>query len=221
MVRGYWRDPKYWRFIWHNRMPVGAKLVLGAFAAAAFLVGGFVVADQLPRASAHAAALTYETTSEQPVTVREHGKTVVKREFVVRRVVLRPQTAFETRYDTRLVTTPGRVKTVPVKVVSYVPVIRRHVVTVNGKTTTLTETRVVPTTKIETRTQTNVVTNEQTVVNQNTVTVLATRNVPVPVTVRETRTETVVETETQPAVTMTLPVTITNILPVTVTLPVP
>jgi hypothetical protein len=219
MVRGHWRDPKFWRWFWHNRTPLGAKLVLGALAAAAFLVGGFVAADHLPRASADAAALTYESTSEQAVTVREHGQTVVRRVPVVRRVVLRPQTVFETRYDTRLVTTPGGVKLVPVKVVSYVPVIRRHLITVNGKTTTLTQTRLVPTTKVETRTQTetNVVTNERTVVNQSTVTVSSTRTVPVPVTVNQTHTETVVET--QPAVTVTLPVTVTNILPVTVTLP--
>jgi hypothetical protein len=221
MVRGHWRDPKFWRFIWHSRTPLGAKLVLGAFAAAAFLLGGFFAADHLPRASANAAASTYETTAEQPVTVREHGKTVVKRALVVRRVVLRPQTAFETRYDTRVVTTPGGVKRVPIKVVSYVPVIRRQVITVNGKTTTVMQTRIVPTTKIETRTQTqtSVVTSEQTVVNQNTVTVSSTRNVTVPVTVRETHTETVVET--LPAVTVPFPVTITTILPVTVTLPLP
>ena len=218
MVRGHWRDPKFWRWFWHNRMPLGVKLVLGAFVAAAFLGGGFLVADHLPRASADAAdALTYESTSEQLVTVRDHGKTVVRRVPVVRRVVLRPQTAYETRYDTRLVTTPGGVKTVPVKVVSYVPVIRRHVVTVNGKTTTVTQTRLVPTTKVET--QTNVVTNERTVVNQSTVTVSSIRNVTVPVTVNETHTETVVET--QPVVTVTMPVTVTSILPVTITIPLP
>ena len=221
MVRGHWRDPKFWRWFWHNRMPLGVKLVLSAFAAAAFLVGGFLVADHLPRAANAADALTYESTSEQLVTVRDNGKTVVRRVPVVRRVVLRPQTAFETRYDTRLVTTPGGVTTVPVKVVSYVPVIRRHVVTVNGKTTTVTQTRLVPTTKVEvkTQTQTNVVTNERTIVNESTVTVSTIRNVTMPVTVNETHTVTVVET--QPAVTVTLPVTITNILPVTITLPLP
>ncbi len=210
MVRGHWRDPKFWAWYWHNRTPLGAKLVLGAFAAAAFLGGGFLVADHLPRASANAAdALTYESTSEQSVTVREHGKTVIKRVPVVRRVVLRPQTAFETRYDTRLVTTPGGVK--------LIPVVRRSVITVNGKTTTVTQTRLVPTTKVET--QTNVVTNERTVVNQSTVTVSNIRNVTVPVTVNDTHTETVVET--QPAVTVTMPVTVTSILPVTITIPFP
>ena len=230
MIREHWRDPRFWRWFWHNRAPSGVKLVVVMFAAVGFLVGGYVAADRLSTASAGVSAVTYETTIEQPVTVREHGKTIVRRVAVVRRVVLRPQTAFETRYDTRLITTPGGVKVVRQKVVRYVPVIRRRVVTVNGKTRTIKETHLVAVTTIrtETQTETSVITNErtvinaQTVVNQNTVTQVSTQNVnvTVPVTVSETHTQTLVTTQTLPAetVTETLPgETVTETVTVTTT----
>jgi hypothetical protein len=223
MIREHWREPRFWRWFWQNRAPLGAKLAVGLVVAAAFLLGGFFAADRLSGASAGVTALTYQTTVEEPVTVREHGKTIVRRVSVVRRVVLQPQTAFETRYDTRVVTTPGGVRLVPQRVVKYVPVIRRRVITVNGKTQTITQTKLVPVTTVRTQTLTNVVTNQQTVVDQNTVTVVNNRSVTVPVTVTESHTETVVVTETQPAETVTLPVTVTDTLPlpVTVTVPVP
>ena len=51
----------------------------------------------------------------------------------------------------------------------YVPVVHKRTVLVNGKTKTITETRLVPT--VKTQTLTNVVTNQQTVTNQSTVVV--------------------------------------------------
>jgi len=55
---------------------------------------------------------------------------------VVRRVVYRPQTAFRTLFGTRVITTRGGVR--------YIPVVKKRVVTVNGKTRTITETQLVP-----------------------------------------------------------------------------
>jgi hypothetical protein len=219
MIREHWRDPGFWRWVWANRAPTGAKVGLAVLAAAAFLVGGFLAADRLSQAKASDAALTFGTTIEQQVTVREHGKTIVKRVRVVRRVFLRPQTAFETRYDTLLVSTPVGVRIVRQRVVRLVPVIKGRVVTVNGKKQVITETRLVPTTTIRTQTQTSVVTNQQTVVNQETVTLVNNNTETVPVTVTETRSSTVVETQTSPPVTVTEtspPVTLTE----TVTVPV-
>jgi hypothetical protein len=224
MFRKHWREPAFWRWLWRNRIPVGAKLGLAVGAVVLFLGGGFFAADRLASANAGVSAtdaFTFETTIQKLVTVREHGKTVVRRVPVVRRVFLRPQTAFETRYDTRLITTPGGIRTVRQKVVRYVPVVKRRTITVNGKTRTLTETRLVPTTteRIQTQTQTSVVTNQQTVVNQNTVTVVKSQTDTAFVTVTETHTETAVETLTLPGdtVTVTQPVTVVETVTETVT----
>ena len=213
MLRKHWREPAFWRWLWRNRIPLGAKLALAVASVVLFLGGGFFAADRLASANAGVSAtdaFTFETTIQKLVTVREHGKTVVKRVPVVRRVFLRPQTAFETRYDTRLITTPGGIRTVRQKVVRYVPVVKRRTITVDGKTRTLTETRLVPTTteRILTQTQTSVVTNQQTVVNQNTVTVVKSQTDTAFATVTETHTETAVETQTLPGdiLTVTLPV---------------
>jgi hypothetical protein len=202
MFRRHWREPAFWRWWWGNRASYGAKVSLTGVAVAAFLAVGFLAAVSLSEADAGSVgtgALTFETTVDRLVTVREHGRVVIRRVPVVRRVVFRPQTAFRTLFDTRLITTKGGVR--------YVPVVRKRVVTVNGKTRTITETRLVPTTKTQTQTQTqtqtNVVTQEQTVV--------VTRTDTLPVTVQET----VVETQTLP------PVTVTETLPMTVTVTVP
>jgi hypothetical protein len=221
MFRKHWREPAFWRWLWRNRIPLGAKLALAVASVVLFLGGGFFAADRLASANAGVSAtdaFTFETTIQKLVTVREHGKTVVKRVPVVRRVFLRPQTAFETRYDTRLITTPGGIRTVRQKVVRYVPVVKRRTITVDGKTRTLTETRLVPTTteRILTQTQTSVVTNQQTVVNQNTVTVVKSQTDTELVTVTETHTETAVETQTLPGDTVIETVTETS-PPVTVT----
>ena len=63
----------------------------GAFWRAAAVVllvlgGGFLAADRLATASAGLSTGASETTVEKVVTVREHGKTIVKRVLVVRRV---------------------------------------------------------------------------------------------------------------------------------------
>jgi hypothetical protein len=221
MFRKHWREPSFWRWWWRERAPQEARLAVAAVAVVAFLAGGFFAADRLAQANAGVSetdAFTFQTTVERLVTVREHGKTVVRRVPVVRRVFLRPQTAFETRFDTRVITTPGGVKTVRQRVVKLVPVVSRRIVTVNGKTRTLTETRLVPTTRVETRTQTSVVTNQQTVVNQDTTTVVATRTETLPVTQTETQTRTVVETQTLPPETVTQTVPAVTIV-VTLTTP--
>jgi hypothetical protein len=210
--------------LWRNRIPLGVKLALAVASVVVFLGGGFFAADRLAGANAGVSAtdaFTFETTIQKLVTVREHGKTFVRRVPVVRRVFLRPQTAFETRYDTRLITTPGGIRTVLQKVVRYVPVVKRRTITVDGKTRTLTETRLVPTTteRIQTQTQTSVVTNQQTVVNQETVTVVKSQTDTGFVTVTETHTETAVETQILPGetVTVTLPVIVIETTTETVT----
>ena len=214
---------------------------------AAILVGGWFVADGLTAAKANAGAdsLILETTVNKLVTVREKGKLVTKIVPVVKRVV-RVQAHTETRlerqtdlrYSTRVVTTPGGVRVVRRVVTTrvQVPVVKNHVVTVNGKTKTVAVTNYVPTTRVETQTQTQTETRQQTITQpgaSNTVTQTSTvshttTNVLTQtqtVTTTQTVTQTQTQTETQTVVqtvtdTVTLPpVTVTDTI--TITLPSP
>lgn len=230
MIGENWRSADFWRWWWRNRAPGELKVALGVVVVLVVLVGGYFTADRLTGTSAAAsdgvATYAYETTVQRLVTVREHGRVVVKRvPMVVRRLVVRPVTSFKTVVDTRVIKTPGGTKIVKRKVTRYVPVVHKKVVTRNGKTTTVTETKLVPTVQ----TQTQVVTNQQTVVNHDTVvvtqpetTVQTVTATPDTVTVTKTetntqtdtqtvtetvtQTETVVETVTQPADTVTVTV---------------
>ena len=221
MIREHWRELGFWRWWWHNRVPTAARLGSAAVAVLIFLGGGFLAADRLATASTglSTGAYTFETTVEKVVTVHEHGKTVVKRVPVIRRITMTPQTVVQTVLDTRVITTPGGVRVVERKVVRTVPVISRRVVTVNGKTRTTTETRLIQTTRTQTQTQTQIQT--AVVTNQNTTTLEHTH------TDTLTQTQTVTQTQTQTAlVTVTQTVTATQTLPaqtvtdiLTVTLP--
>jgi hypothetical protein len=185
----------------------------------ALLTGGWLAANNLSTAGAVPSAYTLETTLTKTVTVRQSGKLVRRIVHVVKRVRLRPETVFrtDTAFGTRFVTTPGGVRIVRQRVVKYVPRVRTRVVTVGGKTRTVTETLQVPTTTIQTRTETNVVTGATRTVTQTesrTEVVTTERTVVDQQTVTETQTHTV--TETVP-VTVTETHTVTETVPVTVT----
>lgn len=210
---------------------------------AAILVGGWFVADGLTAAKANAGAdsLILETTVNKLITVREKGKLVTKTIPVVKRVV-RVQSHTQTqverqtdlRYSTRVVTEPGVTRVVRRVVTTRVPVVKNHVVTVNGKTKTVAVTSYVPTTRVETQTQTQTETRQQTVTQpgaSNTVTQTSTVNHTTTnlqtqtVTTTQTQTVTQTQTQTQTVVqtvtdTVTLPpVTVTDVI--TITLPSP
>ena len=207
---------------------------------AAILVGGWFVAEGLTAAKATPSAdsLILETTVNKLVTVREKGKLVTKTVPVVKRVVrvrARTETKVDRqtdlRYSTRVVTTPGGVRVVGRVVTTRVPVVKNHVVTVNGKTRTVAVTSYVPTTRVETQTQTqtqtetrqqtitqpgaaNTVTQTSTLnhtttdVQTQTVTTVQTQTVTTVNTVTDvqtvTNTVTTTETVTEPAVTITI-----------------
>jgi hypothetical protein len=222
-VRENWKDFRFWAWWWRNRVATEAKLGIGALVGALLIVGGYFASSSLTGADAASTggqSYILQTTVTRVVTVREHGKTLVKRiPVVVRRSVIRSKTAYQTLVDTRYVTTPGAVRYETRKVVRYVPVVKRKVVHVNGKTTTLTQTRLLPT--VKTQTLTNVVTNQQTVTNQSTVVVNHTDTVVRPVTTVVTKTitlppDTVTQTQTQ---TETQTVTVTQTETQTVTAP--
>jgi hypothetical protein len=207
-MRGRWLDLDYWR--WRASGHGGALARAGAAMLGLLLVvfGGFLTADWLTSAGASTGTgseYTLETTVTKLVTVRDHGRTRIKRVPVVRRVVVHPGTRFITT------TTPGGVHVVRQSVLRYVPVVKKRIVTIHGKTRTLTETRIVPTVRTQTQvqTQTNVVTNQQTVVNQVTVVDRRTETVVQPVTVVQTETETVTETRTVTAPPETVVITVT------------
>jgi hypothetical protein len=204
MFRQYWRDPRFWVWWLRRGAPREVRWALGLAAVLIVLGGGFLAADRLSKASAGVSPTseyTFVTTIQRNVTVREHGRTITKRVPVIRRVLIRPQTLFETRRETRVVTTPGKVE--------YVPVVRKQVVTVAGKRQTRTRTVLVPSVKTVSNSSTSTV-----------VTVVET-TLPVTTTVHRTATETttVVSTVTQPAQTVTDTVT-TTVPAVTVTIPI-
>jgi hypothetical protein len=236
MLRANWRSLRFWRWWWRHGVRTDVKWILALAILPALLVGGYFAASGLTEASAAgSSSYVLETTIQKIVTVHERGHTVVKRlPVVVRRTIVKSRTqtdtAFQTVVDTKVVTAPGGVRTVERKVVRYVPVVHKRVVHVNGKTKTVTETKLVPTvrtetqTRTQTQTQTNVVTNEQTVTNQSTVVQTRTRTATVvqPVTVTEvhtvteehtvtqTDTETQTLTVTTPGDTTTVVVTVTD-----------
>ena len=221
-MRENWRDVHFWVWWWRSQVRTEAKVAAAALVATALIVGGYFASSGLTGADAASNSASYvlQTTVTKVMTVREHGKTVVKRiPVVVRRSVVKSKTAYQTLVDTHFVTTPGAVHYLTRKVVRYVPVVRRRVVHLNGRTTTLTQTRLVPTVK----TLTAVVTNQRTVTNENTVVVNQTDTVVRPVTTVETRTitlppGTVTQTETQTE-TQTQTVTVTQTETQTVTEP--
>ena len=91
MIREHWRAPSFWHWYWRREVPVTAKAaLLGAFVLA-LLVGGYFAAGGLNGASAAgSSSYVLETTITKVVTVREHGKLLVKKvPVVLRRVVHR------------------------------------------------------------------------------------------------------------------------------------
>ena len=217
-MRRNWRSLAFWRWWWREGIRRDVKYLVVLILIPALLVGGYFAASGLTAAKASDAASSYvlETTIQKIVTVREHGRVVVKRvPVVVRRTIVKNRTSRQTIIDTRVVTSPGGVRYVTRKVLRYVPVVHQRVVRVNGKTTTITETRLVPTVKTQTQTLTNVVTNQQTVTNvvnhsetvvQPVTTVVTKTETQPPDTVTVTKTQT--ETETQ-TVTLTETETVT------------
>ena len=230
MIRKHWRSLEFWRWWWQARVRFEVKALSAVVVLALMLGGGWIAADRLSTASASVSTadqfLTFETTVQKVVTLREKGKIVRKLVPVVRKVFVKRRTAFKTTTDVRtsVVTLNGGVRTVRTKVVVHVPVVSRKVITVNGKTKTIVTTRLVPTTNIETqtstltRTQTQTQTQVQVQVQTQTQTQTQTNNVTTTKTVVTTQPVTVVQpVTTTRTVTNVQTVTVTQTVPVTVT----
>jgi hypothetical protein len=213
-----WVDPLWYRYL-RRRYPFGTVLTI-AILIGALGLGGYAAVVAMGAGSATSdtyVALT--TTVTRNVKVRVHGRTMVKRIPVVKRVYAKPTTVMETR----TIQTPGGAKVVTRPVVRYRVVYRKKVVLVHGKPVTVRQS--VTDTRMLTDTVTNVVTNEHTstVVNERTNTVSQTQTVtrtqtapPETTTVFATTTEHV--TTTTPGATVTV---IAPVITVTVTFSAP
>lgn len=213
-MREHWRERGYWLWVWRDRVPFEARLALGAILVVALLGVGWMAADRLTAANASSATskpFVLETTVSKLITVREKGKLVVKRVPVVKRIV-RSETATanvtQLRYQTNYITSPGRTRTVRRLVTTVVPVVKTHVVKVNGRTRTVVETNFVTTTRTETQVQTRQQTVTNTLTQPSTVTqsqvTTTTRTVTSTQTQTQTQTVTTTNTVTLPAETVTV-----------------
>jgi hypothetical protein len=174
VFRDNWRSLAFWRWWWSNSLASEVKVPVAFVIVAMLLVGGYFAANQLTGASAANDSSSYvQTTVRKVVTVRQHGKLVVKRvPVVVRKNVVHSQTSYQTVIDKQVVTTRGGVRRVVQKVPQFVPVERVVNVTVDH-----TQTVVQPVTSIETTTVTlppQTVTQTVTVPVVSTVTVTVT-----------------------------------------------
>ncbi len=176
VFRDNWRSLAFWRWWWSNSLSTEVKVPLAFVIVAMLLVAGYFAANQMSGASAAIDSSTYvQTTVRKVVTVRQHGKLVVRRvPVVIRRNVVHSQTSYQTVIDKQVVTTRGGVRRVVQKVPQFVPVERVVNVTVDH-----TQTVVQPVTSIVT---TTVTLPPQTITQTVTVPVVSTVTVTVPVT---------------------------------------
>jgi hypothetical protein len=213
-----WLDPHWYHYLRARHPEAALTLFIVLLTCAG--VGGFfayLATDANPPAKAQR-YVALKTTVTKVVRTREHGKVVLKRVAVVRRVFAKPVQVVETQ----TIQTPGGTKVVTRAVTRYQPVYRRKVITVHGKPVTVsqvvTDTRMLTDTQLLTTTNvvTSTVVNERssTVVNERTNTVNVTVTQPVTIvrtetspgqTVTETITRTETRTETSPPVTVTGP----------------
>lgn len=169
-----------------------AKVALGLLVLAILLLGGFLAARTVARASTAASTgpKLHVVTLRRRVRVRVNGHVVTR--WRLRKVYAKAQTVMQTQ----TIHTPHGIRVVTHPVTRYHVVYRKHVVRRNGKTRTVRQ----PVTNSRTQTSTQLLTVTRQVTNDRTVTVTQ------PVTV--VATTTVVSTQTD-----TVPVTITVTLP--------
>jgi hypothetical protein len=176
VFRDNWRSLAFWRWWWSNSLSTEVKVPLAFVIVAMLLIAGYFAANQMSGASAAIDSSTYvQSTVRKVVTVRQHGKLVVKRvPVVIRRNVVHSQTSYQTVIDKQVVTTRGGVRRVVQKVPQFVPVERVVNVTVDH-----TQTVVQPVTSVVT---TTVTLPPQTITQTVTVPVVSTVTVTVPAT---------------------------------------
>ena len=137
-MREHWKELGFWRWWWHNRVPLLVKSLLVLAVLGAIVVGGWFAAQKLPSANASDAPQTVVSTVERVVTVNRAGKVVVKRVRVIQKVYVansvrgtktvtltRPRTVYATQTVVRTVVgrgsrlttvrSPGKTRTVTIR----------------------------------------------------------------------------------------------------------
>lgn len=207
-----WLDRYWYLYLW-RRMSVDIKVVLLLLALSGAGLGGFFAFQAVATAAqgTTAAYVPMTTTVHKLVRVLEHGRIVVKRVPVVKRIFAKPLTVQETR----TIQTPSGPRVVTRNVVHYETVYRKKVITVHGKSVTVNQ--IVTDTQMLTNTQLLTVTSErivgqtvvQQVTNEHTATVNQTvvdqQTVTLPPVTLPPQTETVVSTAPGDTVTVTTP----------------
>jgi len=190
-----WLDPKWYAFLWQRkdrRGPVVVVLLL----LVALAAGGYAAASSMNGDDSTVGVVRVEALKQN---VRVHGRERVVTHYVTRSTTeaAEPSTVFQTRLVTRPV----------VKTMQAAPVVRRQLVYVTAKGSTVTRRQTL--TQVATQTSFQTVTQPETVVDSKTVTRRVTVTAPV---------ETV--TVTGAVITVTLPgKTVTRTTTVTVTSP--
>jgi hypothetical protein len=190
-IRKYWRDPRFWRWWWEDRVSGQAKGAIAVMVAVAFGIAGYLSAERL---AATEEAATF--TTQRVVTVA--GKTGA---YAPPEVVTKSQTVTEPgETDVVTVRRDGRtvVRRVPGETVTVRGPVEQRMVT-NVRTDTVVRT--------ETADRVRIVTTPPTTETMPGTTETVTREVTQPArTVTETKTEEVTVTkEVTVTVTVTVP----------------
>ena len=157
-MREHWREAAFWRWWWHDRVPVVVKSLLALALLGSLVVGGWFAAQKLPAAKAgDGPSKTIVSTVDRVVTVRARGKVVVKHVPVIQKVyvanaaaspktlrVAETQTVYGTRTVVRTVVRTVAAASLRAKEVT----LPASTVT---RTRTLTVTKTVPTTTVQWR----------------------------------------------------------------------
>ena len=119
-------------------MSVDLKAVVLLLALSAAGIGGFFAFEAVGATASQGTTGAYvpmTTTVHKLVRVLEHGRVVVKRVPVVKRILAKPVTVQETR----TIQTPSGPRVVTRNVVHYETVYRKKVITVHGKSVTVNQ----------------------------------------------------------------------------------
>ena len=204
-----WLDPTWYGFLWQRKDRRGPAVVL-VLLLVALAAGGYAAASSMKSGDSAVGVVRVEAVKQR---VRVHGRERVVTRYVTLATteIAKPSTVFQTRVVTRPV----------VHTVRAAPVVRRHLVYVTGKGTTVTRRQTLTQLRTQTQTQTQTatetsfetVTQPTTVVDSRTVTRRVTTTAPaqtvtvtgavLTVTVTKTVTRTTTVTVTAPATTTT------------------
>jgi hypothetical protein len=211
-----WRDLGYWRWLWHDRLSLGAKVFLATLAALLIATGGYASSRSFAPEEDNEAYIERVVTLIHKEQVPGSEKVVTVRQTITTREPQRTKVVTVRNGRTITVSAPVQTiagKTVTTKVKERIVKLPGKTVTVAGQTRKVVErTNTVTTPGLTVTTeregQSRTVTNERTVTNQATVTgPTTTTTVTNEVTVTSPPT-TVTETKTVTAPPVTVTVTV-------------